>query len=240
MALQSKLIAAIILWSLLFFSCDSPQADSTHVMVIIDITIEDVALLPDAKNIVSGISRLHKTPEDAITISFGYLDDLSGASFTTKSLEPGDTNAATANPVKRKNEVKRFYEDFENTISSELTGLSLSKAQSKIYMKTCKSLAKLTAAPESNKYLIIYSDFLENSEFTSFYRDAELNKAQSNPTDYYETKLKAACSMPDLSDVTIYMNVFRDPATDVRINKAEKFWIQLFKSQGAEVRIDEF
>ena len=240
MALQSKLIFSMAMILLLISSCSENPSSSHHAMVIIDVTIEDSTALPKAQDIVNGLKKMHNNAEDEFKISFGYLDDLSGAAFKEKLLEAGDTNTATANPVKRKNEVKKFFEQFEGFLLEEMKGLNLSKAQSKIYMKICKSISLLNSSTAKEKYLIVYSDFLENSEFTSFYKDQELNKAQDNIEEFYNSKLKNACVLPDMSDIVVYMQVFRNPQTDVRVNKAEKFWIQLFKAQGANVRVDEF
>ena len=222
------------------YSCQNTTPSVTHMVVVVDVTSADRSVVPSAESLINMIKKNHTSPEDGLIVSFTLLDDLSGAPFAEEEWAPAEGHAAMENPVKRKRLAEEFYQNVQNRIKQQLDKTQIDKDYSKIYIKLCKSAQYLSQSDAQIKKMVVYSDFLENSEFASFYKDSELQKAQSNPIQFYESQLKQACVLPDLSGVTIYMNVFRNPATDVKINKAEKFWVEMFEAQGAVIKMDSF
>jgi hypothetical protein len=134
--------------------------------------------------------------------------------------------------------VAEFHSKVKQMMTEKLSSAEIDKNYSKIFIKLCKSLNSLQSAPAARKVLVLYSDLLENSETASFYKEDQLSEAVNNADSFYNNKLKAKCTLPDLSGMEIYLNVMREAKADVRISKAEQFWTRLLESQGGVVKVD--
>lgn len=239
MALQSKLI--LLLPAFFFFAgCrgDIKNITTHQIIVLVDVTSDNPAMVPDAARISAALTKLVPQQADGISLSFGLLDDLSGASLEELSIAPSTGSTAMENPKKRQREVAEFHDKVKQMMAAKLSGAEIDKNYSKIFIKLCKSLNSLQSAPAERKVLVLYSDLLENSETTSFYKEDQLSEAVKDADSFYNNILKSKCALPDLSEVEIYLNVMREAKSDVRISKAEQFWTRLLESQGGVVKID--
>lgn len=224
----------------LFAQCGGDKAKiTTHqIIVLVDVTSDNPAMVPDAARISSAITKLVPQEADGISLSFGLLDDLSGASLEELSIAPSTGSAAMENPKKRQREVAEFHDKVKQLIATKLSGAEIDKNYSKIFIKLCKSLNSLQSVTAGRKVLVLYSDLLENSETASFYKEDQLSEAVKNTDSFYDNKLKTKCALPNLQGVEMYLNVMREAKSDVRISKAEQFWIRLLESQGGVVKVD--
>ena len=89
-----------------------------------------------------------------------------------------------------------------------------------------------------NKYLIIYSDMLENSSLFSFYGSNwqnNIEKMMEDPEKTLEQLSKKGPVLPDLSEFEILVITSRTSQNDEKINLSEQLWQILFEYQGATV-----
>lgn len=246
MALQSKLIrsklsklSALGLSFILLVSCGGEKNITHHSVVVVDITASDPALIPTSSAIIDMLKKRDRDPSEGITVSFALLDDLSGSAFMEESVKPASGNSAMENPVKRKREVEQFYNELEGKIASRLANTEVDRKKSKIYIKLCKSLQRLIESKANIKEILIYSDLLENSELASFYREAQLQAAANNPEKFYNDHFsKSSCALPELNGINVHFYVMRTGKTDIAVQKAEKFWVELFRARGAKIFVN--
>lgn len=232
-------LSALGLSIILLVSCGGEKNITRHSVVVVDVTFSDPALVPTSSAIIDMLKKRDRSPFDGITVSFALLDDLSGSAFLEEVLEPSKGNATLENPVKRKREVEQFYTELADKIAYKLANTEVDRNYSKIYIKLCKSLQHLKESKADIKEIIIYSDLLENSELASFYRDAQLESAAKNPEVFYNKYFSSsACTLPDLSEISIHLYVTRTSKTDIAVQKAEKFWVELFKAKGAKTFVN--
>lgn len=219
-------------------SCAEDPTVTRHSVLVVDVTSADRRAIPDAQVLMDIVKKDKSNNTDGQIISFTLLDDLSGSPFVEESLSPSSGNAAVENPVKRKRQAEEFYAGVTQKISQKLENADIDRNYSKIYIKLCKSLQYLAQSGAEVKQMIIYSDFLENSESVSFYKKEQLEAATNGPEKFYNDFFSKSCELPDLSGMEIHLYVLRDSKTDLSVQKAEKFWVELFKVKGAKVLVD--
>jgi len=231
---------------IVFYSCNTEQAEKyTDVYVFIDIT--DSASV-QASTYQSSIPEILKTI-GVDTSSGGYsggevkfflINDISNSQSEKIVLKRGNKGLLGQNPFDRLDEIKDFQSSLKKQLDKILRNADWEKSQSKIYQNLCRELANLKSAPGDKKIAIVFSDMLENSSLFSFY-ETGISKVSGYVKDIegtYETLLSKDCSLPELSEIDIYLIAHRTVENDEKINLAEKFWSALFEFKKAKVRFD--
>ena len=142
------------------------------------------------------------------------------------------------NPLTRTDEVDKFYAELESSFSGLLNSVNWGTDASKIYQKVTREIIKMKKLEADKKYLIIYSDMLENSKLFSFYGakwKSNIKKMIESPESTLENLSKTGPTLPDLSEFEIRIISTRTSENDEKINLSEQFWTVLFEYQGATV-----
>ena len=245
MALRPKLILTLVV-GLLLTACKTPETQTHQIWVLYDVTSSTQDVLPSSDKVLGDISKIYpmqvgrESPylNDGFEIGISFFDELSSGRITEKRLNPNRTSAAMGNPKKRAREVKAFFTKVHEFISAKLSDTPTDRPHSKIYSKICRVLNKLAHSDADTKHLIIYTDLFENSELANFYHEKTLRQAADNPSEFAKQYFEPHCKMADLDGITIHLYPYRTAGTDAAVNLAEKFWVSLLESGGAEVEVD--
>lgn len=228
---------------LIFNSCKNEPAKTTQICVLIDVTDER---FKDEKFVSENLPKLLQLMElDQQTggfsggeIKLSLINEVSDSKSKTIKIETGVSGLMGENPLNRKDEVDRFYKELENSFTQILNKANWGTDASKIYQKVTRELIKMKSTTADKKYLIIYSDMLENSNLFSFYGanwKSNILKMVEDPDATLEKLAEKGPALPDLSEFTIYIITTRTAENDEKINISEQFWITLFENQGATV-----
>lgn len=227
----------------LFISCKTEVARTTDICVLIDVTDEKFR---DEDFITENVPKLLKLMNldketggySGGSIKFSLINEVSDSKSKTIKLEAGETGIMGENPLTRKDVVTKFCNNLETSFSQLLANANWGTAASKIYQKVTRELIKLKNMEGDIKYLVIYSDMLENSGLFNFYGPSwktKIEKMIGNPKETLNIISENGPVMPDLSEFEIYIIPHRTPENDEKINLSEQFWTTLFEYQGATV-----
>ena len=239
----AKTIILFLFVLLSFNSCKDEIVKNTQICVLIDVTDER---FKNEKFVSENLPKLLQLMNlDRQTggfsggeIKLSLINEVSDSKSKTVKLKTGVTGLMGENPLNRKDEVEKFYTELENSFTQILNKANWGTDASKIYQKVTRELIKMKNTTADQKYLIIYSDMLENSNLFSFYGSNWKNnilKMIENPDATLEKLAEKGPALPDLSDFTIYVITTRTAENDEKINISEQLWITLFENQGATV-----
>ena len=233
----------VFLLSVLLITCKNEVVTTTEICVLIDVTDEKF----QDKAFVSGnlpkylkMMNLDKNTGgfSGGEIKFSLINEVSDSKSKTVKITTAETGMLGENPLNRKDEVDKFYAELESSFSELLITADWGTDASKIYQKVTRELIKMKKSEADRKYLIIYSDMLENSNLFSFYGatwKSKIEKMIEEPESTLEILSKNGPALPDLSEFEIYIITTRTAANDEKINLSEQFWTALFEYQGATV-----
>lgn len=236
---------AILFFLLAFLitSCTEEVAKTTQICVLIDVTDErfkDESFVSD--NLPKFLKLMHLEKEtggfSGGEIKLSLINEVSDSKSKTVRIKKGETGLMGENPLNRKDEVEKFYEELESSFSEILTSANWGTDASKIYQKVTRELLKMKRTESDQKYLIVYSDMLENSQQFSFYGSGwknRIEKMMQDPEGTLQKLAKNGPALPDLSEFEIHIVSTRNLENDEKINLSEQFWTALFEYQGATV-----
>jgi len=232
-----------LLLTILLASCKNEVATTTQICVLIDVTDEkfqDESFVSENLPKYLKLMQLDKNSGgfSGGEIKFSLINEVSDSKSKTVKITTGETGLMGENPLNRKDEVDKFYAELENSFSQLLNSANWGTDASKIYQKVTRELIKMKKSEADQKYLIIYSDMLENSNLFSFYGanwKSKIEKMISDPESTLEQLSKNGPALPDLSEFEIHIITTRTSANDEKINLSEQLWITLFEYQGASV-----
>lgn len=240
---QLQTIFTILAFALLFGSCKTETPQKTAIAVLIDVTDErfkDENF--SAENLPKFMSLMQLNTEtggfSGGQIKMSLINEVSDSKSGTVKIDVGKPGMMGENPLNRKDEVEKFYSELGNSLSSLLEKANWGKEASKIYQKVTRECIKLSRIDADRKYLIIFSDMLENSNQFSFYHanwKSTIEKMMIDPEATIEQLSQNGPSLPDLSEFEIYIIATRTLGNDEKINLSEQFWATLFEYQGATV-----
>jgi hypothetical protein len=141
--------------------------------------------------------------------------------YPAKDALPAD---ATEFQIKDDPSVKKFKTSFAAVFEKMIQEESLKLRQTKIYLPVCKALNDLNNSGSERKILILFTDMLENSSIFSFYKEKS-----PDPIVIME-KLEEVYgeAFPSLKDIEVYIVNKRVPGNDEAIDRASKFWKDVF------------
>jgi hemoglobin-like flavoprotein len=205
---------------------------TTAVSEIVDIT-DPLVAKPKPDNAVS-LFDLNNNLWNGASFRLLYITNVSYNPMFEAKIEP--ENQWLGNKFQRKDKVKSFYATI-TTIASNTTTQVVGKDNSAVYFPIANELNSLSQSTATKKYLIVYSDLMENTSTLSFYNKASFNILKTKPEEikrYFGSQMK----LTNLSGITIYLiyqpvNTFDDE--NYRI--VSGFYKALFESKGAVVEI---
>jgi hypothetical protein len=245
MKLRRLILGAVIL---LFLSpaCRKEIATTTNICVLVDVT--------DAKfqdeNVVSEtlpklLKLMHLDRETGGfaggEIKFSLINEVSDSKSKFVKLKTAESGLLGENPLIRKDEVTAFFTKTESAFSAVISSADWGTEASKIYQKLTRELIKMKNSQADKKYLVIYSDMLENSGLFTFYGSnwkPRIEEMIENPEETLTQLAKKGPALPDLSEFEIYIITHRTPENDEKINLSERFWTTLLEYQGAAVHFN--
>lgn len=238
-----KIVFYVLLLFYLSTSCKTEVAKTSDICVLIDVTDEkfkDENFVAESTPKLLKLMNLDKEKGgySGGSIKLSLINEVSDSKSKTIKIEAGETGIMGENPLNRRDEVVKFCEQLETSFSQILTSADWGTNASKIYQKVTRELIKMKNMDGDQKYLIVYSDMLENSNLFSFYGSSwktGINKMIENPEETLLELGKNGPALPDLSEFTIYIIPHRTPENDEKINLSEQFWATLFEYQGATV-----
>jgi hypothetical protein len=241
-----KVGVLFLLFTFLLASCKNEIASTTQICVLMDVTDEnfqDESFVADNLPKYLKLMKLDKNTGgfSGGEIKFSLINEVSDSKSKTIKIASGKTGMMGENPLTRKDEVDKFYAELENSFSELLNSINWGTDASKIYQKVTREIIKMKKLEADKKYLIIYSDMLENSKLFSFYGAKwknNIEKMIKSPESTLENLSKTGPALPDLSEFEIYIITNRTSANDEKINLSEQLWQGLFEYQGAEVNFN--
>lgn len=238
-----KPIYLIFIFLLIWSSCKEEKVITTQICVLIDVS--DVRFKNEnyVSENVPKLLTLMKLDKQSSGFSGGeiklsLINEISDSKSKTIKIKSGVTGLMGENPLNRRDEVEKFKTELEESFSAVLAQVNWGTDASKIYQKITRELIKMKNSAADKKYLIIYSDMLENSNLFSFYGanwKTNIEKMMEDPNTTLEKLAKNGPSLPDLSEFMIYIVTMRTPENDEKINLSEQFWTSIFEYQGATV-----
>ena len=225
------------------FSCKPEKTQTTAVIVLIDVTDERFKDNQFTEENIPKFLQLMKLNKETGgysggEIKFSLINEVSDSKSRKAQIASGETGLMGENPLTRKDEVNRFCDELDIALSEVLEKADWGTNASKIYQKVTRECIKLSREEADRKYLIIYSDMLENSKLFTFYGNnwkSQIDKMINEPELTMEKLGAKGPSLPDLSDLEIFIIATRTEGNDEKINLSEQLWTSLFEYQGATV-----
>lgn len=238
-----QIIFSTIVFIALLISCKTETPQTTVICALIDITDERFKDDNFSVENLPKILKLMKLDKEVGGFSGGevklsLIDEVSDSKSHTVKIETGKTGMMGENPLNRLDEVKHFYTNLEDAMGKVLEKADWGTNASKIYQKVSRECIKMSRMNADRKYLIIYSDMLENSSQFSFYGKSwksQIEKMMAEPEATIEKLSTKGPALPDLSEFEIYIIATRTSGNDEKINLSEQFWTSLLEFQGASV-----
>jgi hypothetical protein len=227
----------------LLLSCKTETPQSTAISVLIDVTDErfkDDNFIADNLPKFLALMKLDKETGgfSGGEIKLSLINEVSDSKSKSIKIELGETGMLGENPLNRKDQVERFYNELHQAFVSLLESADWGTDASKIYQKVTRECIKMNRTVADRKYLIIYSDMLENSSLFSFYGQnwhSQIEKMMAEPDKTLGQLAKKGPALPDLSEFEIFIIATRTSGNDEKINLSEQFWTSIFEYQGATV-----
>lgn len=238
-----KTILSAFALVLIILSCKEEKPQLTAISVLIDVTDErfkDEQFIADNLPKFLSLMKLDKNTGgfSGGQIKISLINEVSDSKSETIKIATGKTGMMGENPLNRKDEVNRFFTELEESVAKVLEVANWGTDASKIYQKVTRECIKLNKIEADRKYLLIYSDMLENSNLFSFYGKNwknQIGQLMTTPEATLDKLSKKGPTLPDLSEFEIYIIATRTPGNDDKINLSEQFWTTMFEYQGATV-----
>lgn len=238
-----QLIFSFSVFVLISFSCKEEKVTTTQICVLIDVSDERFKNENYVAENVPKLLTLMNLDKQSGGFSGGeiklsLINEVSDSKSKIVTLEAGETGLMGENPLNRKDQVTKFYTKLETSFTGILDNANWGTDVSKIYQKVTRELIKMKKSEADQKYLIIYSDMLENSSLFSFYGanwKSNIKKMIEDPEKTLQELSKNGPTLPDLSEFEIFVVTTRTSENDEKINLSEQLWISLFEYQGATV-----
>lgn len=148
------------------------------------------------------------------------------------------TTYINSNDNSRVAELKAFKNRIIKYIDSLVNEPYKPKANSLVYQAIVSELQNLQKTEATNKYMIIYSDLLQNSDEFSFYKGKDFDEAKSHP-DKVVARFESMAPMPDLSGMKIYViNTPRNYAAERKFSVAVSVFKLLVEQKHGQLIVE--
>lgn len=241
MKLKYSIIALLLV--LILSSCKKQEVQYTQVCVLIDVTDEKFRDDNFVNENLPKFLKLMKLDQESDGFSGGeiklsLINEVSDSKSKTIKIATAETGMLGENPLNRRDEVQRFSTELKESFTTILENADWGTDASKIYQKVSRELLKMKRNEADRKYLIIYSDMLENSKLFSFYGSnwkQQIEKLAEDPELTLGQLAKNGPALPDLSEFEIFVVVTRNSENDEKINLSEQLWTSILEQQGATI-----
>lgn len=226
--------------------CTKEMATTTNISVLVDVTdakFQDENVVSETLPKLLKLMNLDKDKGgfSGGEIKFSLINEVSDSKSKLVKLNKAESGLLGENPLIRKDEVTAFLTQTENAFSTVISSANWGTEASKIYQKVTRELIKMKNNQADKKYLIIFSDMLENSGLFTFYGSnwkQQIEKMIETPEESQAQLAKKGPALPDLSEFEIYIITHRTPENDEKINLSERFWTTMLEYQGAIVHFN--
>jgi hypothetical protein len=186
-------------------SCDGfnsmfKPGDTTAISVLMDDT--DSNLTRPNSEIVNLYGISDARLRDGFLFKERAISDVSLSHVRQENVKP--TAYINSDDNSRVAELKAFKTRVIRYIDS-LAGVPYKpKGNSLVYQAITSELTNLQKTEAANKYMIIYSDMLQNSDEFSFYKNADFEQAKQHP-EKVVSRFEKMGAMPNLRGIKIYV-----------------------------------
>jgi len=208
------------------------KPQTTAISEIVDIT-DPIVAKPKPDNVAS-LFDLNSNMWNGGDFRLLYITNVSYNPMFEAKIEP--ENQWLSNKFQRADKVKTFYSKV-NTIVSNTAMQVVGKDNSAVYFPIANELNNLRQSTASKKYLLVYSDLMENTSTLSFYNKQTFDLLKIKPVEikkYFDSQM----TLSDLTGITIYLIYQPSNSTDdEKYRTVSGFYKTIFESKGATVEI---
>ena len=207
-----------------------PLKNDKEVVMLIDES-DPLRLKPDADEISSQLG-LKQDIWQGIKVLITYISDKDINTEKVISLEKAAM--LSGNKQLRTLQVEHFKKELRAALSGAHTSGSLNN--SIIYRTVARHLNELSASTAKSKYLMLYSDLMENDEI-SFYNPATLSLLRTHP-DVIRQRLERTIKLRNLTGIQVWL--LYEPKSFNENNTymaAANLYKQMLEAKGATVHI---
>lgn len=227
-------ITILLLSTAVFITACSitPKPVTTEVIALRDIT-EPHLVQPKAEDILP-LYEFDKNQWNGGVFSFS---DITQVSFNRAEQVSIDTEPEwLSNRFQREKKVKTFQEGIES-ILTKAGQTPVGKNNSSVYFPIAGALNALSQSSAERKYLLLYTDLMENEPGLSFYRKGKLRELDTD-SDSLRIVFENQIMLSPLKGITIYLLYTpADPVQDEQYKIVSKFYKNLFEDKGAAVKV---
>lgn len=234
----------LIVVGICFTNCGTDDLKNHVVYLFIDASEPEF----DRSIILDDIKQIEKlfNPDNEETSYHGckvkifIINNISENRSETIRLPIGKAGLLGQNILDREQVVKVFIEDLNIKVNALIEKTNFGTSQSKIYQNLCREVNTLVSEEKGEKYVIVYSDMLENSDYFSFYEmEDEIKKSLINDDLSNLTQsIESDCTLKNLDGIFFYIVAYRSPVTDAKVNLAQRFWVKYLTQNDATVFFD--
>lgn len=159
-------------------------------------------------------------------VSYNYTSEV--------SIKAG--NEWTSNELKRKTEVKSFFDGISKIIT-DTSKVKAGKNNSSVYNSIARELNRLSQSHSQRKVIIINSDLIEHTNLLSFYKQKVIHALKANP-DSIVNNLNAQVELQNLDGIKVYL-IYQplNMLDDQRYKIVSDFYKKMLENKGARVEI---
>ncbi|TND10175.1 MAG: hypothetical protein FD123_423 [Bacteroidetes bacterium] len=222
--------SCVILALLIFAACSNDPSSTTAVVLM-----HDETEAAHAAPVASEIAALYDftVVENGGTFRDVPITDVSHTKATEAQIAP--VNKWLSNSLARKKDVKAFKDSIAHILSRP--GKDSSLPHSSVYLPIVQELTALAQSKADRRFLVVYSDLMENTPELSFYGKKTLKHLEREP-EIIKTLFEQYAPVPKLSCITVYLIHEPTDAEHDRIYRiVSGFYKSLLEEHGATVHI---
>lgn len=233
---MKKLILIIIIISViaLIISCTQmPSPIITEVSAFWDITDKQLSD-PNANDILSLFDFSGDNKWNGADFHFAGLSDVSYIPFSEVKINTA--GMWLSNDLARDAEIKNFKNGVLKIIQTAGND-TIGKRNSSLYLPIARELNRLSQSKVDKKYLLIYSDLMENTIDISFYNKKTIEQLQTN-SDAIKKQFEQMQALQNLNGIEVYL-IYQpvDSESDKTFTIVSGFYKKLLEEKGAKVNI---
>lgn len=231
--MKTILTITILSVTLLFAGCTLNKTGSSAIIYTLVDKTDTLYALPDPDKIIA----LYGFDQSMYNGGSFQLSDFTKVSFNDIQQQHLDVGSELlSNQLNRKRLISAFKDNIRSGISTAINA-PVGANNSSIYFPLATALNTVAQSKADRKYVIAYSDLMENSGYICFYHAKVFRELQDNP-DRIKELLLSQVPLQSLSGITIYLSYIpRNSLDDQRYKVVANFFANLFESKGAKVII---
>jgi len=221
----------LLLVACLCVACNTSTVQYDKELVIVFDQSDPLRVKPDADEISSQFG-LNQDIWQGIRVRVTYISDKDVNTEKIITLEKADRYMG--NTQLRSAQVAHFKKELRTAIGGTHTESSLD--HSIIYRTAARQLNVLSISSTKHKYLLVYSDLMENSE-VSFYNPVTLELLHTHP-EIIKRQLEKSDTLHNLSGIQVWL--LYEPASFTENNTymaVANMYKQMLEAKGATVHI---